>query len=244
MLGTCSGLFKSPPICELFEFPAWKLRTVVRNDYIRYPIVCKGGFKLGDDFTTVASQSLPILSNSWQLEDSPFHQGWIDHRQSFARAFLGLDAVSVALWYCPFYVLGMNCNLQSDLLSVHSCLASTGCCTLFVCSIQFPRWLSWILLQNSHFVIFDENFVSVIDFFFETPVWSCINKYFMFVVRPSLFGQLCNCLKGWICFCCFLKLFRFLHWNWKVGYQEMDLHFSFSIRYPLISVSGLQVGSV
>lgn len=149
MLGTCSGLFKSPPICELFEFPAWKLRTVVRNDYIRYPIVCKGGFKLGDDFTTVASQSLPILSNSWQLEDSPFHQGWIDHRQSFARAFLRLDAVSVALWYCPFYVLGMNCNLQSDLLSVHSCLASTGCCTLFVCSIQFPRWLSWILLSIS-----------------------------------------------------------------------------------------------
>ena len=99
------------------------------------------------------------------------------------------------------------------------------------------------LFWNSHFVIFDENFVSVIGFFFETPVWSCISKYFMFVVRPSLFGQLCNCLKGWICFCCFLKLFQFLHWNWKVGYQEMDLHFSFSIRYPLISVSGLQVGS-
>ena len=39
----------------------------------------------------------------------------MDHRQSSARTYPGLDTVSVALWYCSVYVLGKNCNLQSEL---------------------------------------------------------------------------------------------------------------------------------
>ena len=58
----------------------------------------------------------------------------------------------------------------------------------------------------------------------------------MFVVRPSLLGQLYNCLKGWVCFCCFLKLSIFAL---KLEIWQLGDGFAFSF----LSVSGLLVGS-
>lgn len=86
-------------------------------------------------------------------------------------------------------------NLQSD--QCYLCIhiwpvqdVASSLFALFNSRVAFMNSVQHIGSQsfwNNHFVTSNlGNCVSFMDFFFETPIWSCISRHFKFVVRSSL----------------------------------------------------------